>query len=387
MSRFVWVLCVLVLTATPVVASPSIHYERSDLFRHAINAVIGDASYVERYGSLPPPGADPDLRVRTHLEFVHALLSARDVSALASLRAARRENLARLRDYIDAGVFPRNHLYADQNRPCFIDRDGRICAVGYLVEQSAGREAAERINSAFQSEFLWRMHLPELDGWISASGLTLLELSMIQPCYDPEFHVTVSRISEMTVSVRGYVVEFCCGMKFVAFDFGESMWVSPIENSIVYIIDIQHTYTRPGSYAITSTAVATDLCYNDVETMSWLVSVGAPAMQLSAVEIPGGPPYRVYLTTTDEINLDCLTSTVVHWNIYDPPASTSWYFENGVYRTPVHEYAWSGVMSIAVSNSYQADCAMNQAGAVTVNVNGAAGPEVSTWGRIKSMYR
>ncbi len=390
MSRFIGALCAFVLATSTVVAQAAIStdFQRPDAFRHAINAVIGDVSYVERYGSLPTPETDPDLRVRTHVEFVHALLSQRDLSSLPdALCDARRENLARLRAYIDGGVFPRNHLYDDQNRPCFVDPDGRICAVGYLVEQSAGREVAERINAEFQSEFLWRMRLPELDRWIAGSGFTLLELSMIQPCYDPNFNITITKVSEMTINIRGWVSEGCCGMKFVTFDLGEAMWKSPDENFSYTIVNIQHTYKRAGSYAITATAVAVDACGNQVETQSWLVSVGEPAMKLSAVEIPGGPPYRVYLTTTDEIRLDCLMSSMVHWSIYETPKPTSWYFENGIYRTPVHEYTWGGVVSITASNIYQADCVPNQAGSVTVHVNGVAGLELSTWGRVKAMYR
>ncbi len=391
MSRLVRALCALALAAVPTVASASIStsHQRPDAFRHAINAVIGDVSYVERFGTSPKHDTDPDLRVRTHLEFVHALLSARDVSMLPkALRVARRQNLERLREYIDAGVFPRNHLSSEENRPCFVDRDDRICAVGYLVEQSAGREAAERINSEFQSEFLWRIDMSDLDRWIAASGLSLLELSMIQPCYDPNFLLSVTRISEMSVAVRGYVLEDCCGMKYVAINFGEAVWKSPDYNFWYIPVDIVHNYSNPGSYAITAVAVSTDWCNNQVEYMSWVVSVGVMPMKVSAVEIPGGPPYRVYLTTSDPISSECLTSSVVSWSIYDPPQATSWYSENGVYRTPAHEYSWSSVQTITVSNTYRDDCALNQAGSVTVNINGVAtATHVSTWGRIKAMYR
>jgi hypothetical protein len=185
MSRFIGALCAFVFTATPVVAiaSHSTHFERPDAFRHAVNPLIGDASFIDRFGAPPTQATDPQLRVSTHLSFVHEILSRRDASALTPpQRDARRQNLARLRAYIDAGVFPQNSRYRDETRPCFIDDDGRICAVGYLVEQSAGRAAAERINATFQYAFLSEMESPEIDQWIVASGLSRLELSLIQPC-------------------------------------------------------------------------------------------------------------------------------------------------------------------------------------------------------------
>jgi hypothetical protein len=392
MSRFLWALCAFFLATTPVVAiaSTSTDFERPDAFRHAVNPLIGDASFIERYGTPPPPGTDPDLRVRTHLAFVHALLSTRDTSTmLAQLRDARRQNLARLREYIDAGIFPRNKLYRDQNRPCFIDDDGRICAVGYLVEQSAGRDTAERINARFQYAFVSEMEAPEVDQWIETSGLSRLELSLIQPCYDPEYHVTIERAGDQTVTIKGYVVDYCCGVKYTSFDFGDAVWSSP-KSYWGASVDISHTYAFPGAYVITCAAISTDWCGNQVETKKWLINVGAAGMNLSAVEIPGGPPYRIYLTTTEELQMNCLTSALVQWQASESPRAESWYWENGVYRTPLHQYPTGGVKTIQVANNYLANCTTNQSGSVKLNVDGIPNPapvEVSTWGRIKAMYR
>lgn len=391
MSRFIWALCAFVLAATPVVAiaTNSIDLERPDALRHAINPLIGDASYIERYGTTPPPGTNPDLRVRTHLSFVHSLLSRRDASAMPpELRDARRHNLARLRNYIDGGVFPRNQLYRDQNRPCFIDNEDRICAVGYLVEQSAGRDAAERISATFQYAFLSEMQLPELDRWVAASGLSRLELSLIQPCYSPQFNVTITQSAPLTVTIRGYVYDDCdCGVKYTMFDFGEAIWGSR-KSYYGASVNISHAYSFPGAYVIKGTAVSTDNCGNQVKSRTWMVNVGAAMMQVSAVQVPGGPPYGVYLTTSEEIPPHCLTSSHVQWQSSESPQLTTWYFEGGAYRTSVRQYASAGMRTIVVANNYLANCASNQAGSVTVNVNGVpTGTEVSTWGRIKAMYR
>lgn len=180
----------------------------------------------------------------------------------ADLREARRQNLERLREYTEAGVFPRNYLYSDQNRPCFIDRDNRICAAGYLVEHSAGRKVAEQINERVQSEFLWRMQLPELDRWIAGSGLSLIELCMIQPTYDPVFFIEIdpdSARAPVIVSITGDVIDFGfgCGIKYVEFDFGDGeIWTSAIFNASYVPVDIEHMYTCPGAYTITGSAVA-----------------------------------------------------------------------------------------------------------------------------------
>ncbi len=398
MSRFALALCALLVAMTPRVAlsSPALadDFQRPEAHRHAINAILGDLSFIHHYGIPPPPGTDPDLRVRTHLEFVHALLSRRNTSHLpADLREARRQNLSWLQEYIDAGRFPRNYLYPDENRPCFIDRDERICAVGYLVERSAGRELAERINIEFQSEFLWRMRLPALERWSEDSGLSLLELSMIQPGYAPEFHVTVTQDSDRAptrIAVTGYVLQEGfgpCTIKFVGFNFGDgAIWMSPEVGSFFVPVDIEHVYTRPGVYTITGGAVSVDVCGNWTVTETWNITLTPPAFTLAAVQMPGGPPYRVYLSTTDDIRLDYLSEATVTWDDGGPPGAAGWYPDGTSYRTPVYTYAAGGHRNIAVTHRYGGPLDMfSEVGSVGVEVGGVL-TEPFTWGRIKALY-
>lgn len=161
------------------------HFIRNaDAFNRPINSVLGDASFVAAFGQLPGGVAGEDLRIATHLEYVERLLRSRDVRALPqALREERLRNLDRLHAYRTRRIFPRNHDYPGERRPCFIDRDGRICAVGYLVEQSAGRDIAERINSRFQYARISQMQSAELQRWLARSGLTIQEAAMIQPEY------------------------------------------------------------------------------------------------------------------------------------------------------------------------------------------------------------
>jgi hypothetical protein len=82
-----------------------------------------------------------------------------------------------------AGVFPRNYDFPGERRPCFIDRNGRLCAVGYLVAETAGRPVAERINAAHQYDLIADMRTPALAKWVQQSGLTKAECALIQPSY------------------------------------------------------------------------------------------------------------------------------------------------------------------------------------------------------------
>ena len=88
-----------------------------------------------------------------------------------------------LHEYWNAGVFPNNYDYPGERRPCFIDRNGNICAVGYLIEMTAGRETAETINERHQYDYIADMNEESVKNWAEEYGLTLEECAMIQPAY------------------------------------------------------------------------------------------------------------------------------------------------------------------------------------------------------------
>src|SRR5690606_19062172 len=178
MKRSVISFAVLLLVVAAGCSTRTVKNEQS------INPLLGDASFVHTFGHAPSANADEDVRIATHLAYVEQLLRDADVSAWSPAQRERRAAmLDLLRDYHEAGVFPRNYDYPDVRKPCFIDKDGRICAVGYLVEQTAGREVAEKINEKYQYENLMAMNDPLVDDWVAASGLTKRECAMIQPAY------------------------------------------------------------------------------------------------------------------------------------------------------------------------------------------------------------
>lgn len=150
----------------------------------AVNPIVGDAGYLARFGVLPGPDTDEDLRIRTHLEYVENLLRSKDATHLNPIMQQKRAlMLDLLREYHTAGIFPRNYDHPDRRRPCFIDKNGRICAVGYLVEKTAGRSAAAAINDQHQYDDILAMDSKMVTDWVASSGLTLEECAMIQPNY------------------------------------------------------------------------------------------------------------------------------------------------------------------------------------------------------------
>jgi hypothetical protein len=122
-------------------------------------------------------------RVRLHFKHVEDILRSRDVSYLPpTLQQARKQQLDRLHSYAVHGAYPRNHerpVYS----PCFIDRDGRECAVAHLVMSSGQVTFAHRIAEVANYAYVSQMTFPELDDWAAQSGLSKEELALIQPGY------------------------------------------------------------------------------------------------------------------------------------------------------------------------------------------------------------
>ena len=150
-----------------------------------VNALVGNAGYLAATGHAPTAATPDDARVQAHLAYAERLLRQRPAvdSALARRRA---QVLDLLHRYWATGVFPRNHKYVAERRPCFIDRDGRLCAVGYLVAQTAGRAVAERINAAHQYDLIADMRLPMP---ISESPMRRVSTSA---CFGPRMRATMA---------------------------------------------------------------------------------------------------------------------------------------------------------------------------------------------------
>ena len=131
---------------------------------------------------------DDTERIRTHLTLVEGILRSRTPEGLSSTQHANRMRLLNhLRDYHEAGVFPRN--YSLRNRtPFFIDVHGTACAVGYLLIQDGQEDFAQKISQELNNAYLLDMPYPEIGHWASINGFTPEELAWIQPGYAYEAH-------------------------------------------------------------------------------------------------------------------------------------------------------------------------------------------------------
>jgi len=161
-----------------------------------VNPILGDISYETKFGIKPDALTNNNLRIKTHLEYVENLLRNKDVSDLSTqLQTKRKHLLDLLHNYWTNGIFPKNYDYIDQRKPCFIDKNGAICAVGYLVEQTTNRQVADNINSRHKYDELLAMNDQTVDNWVLTSGLTKEECAMIQPTYGPTPVYTYNHIT------------------------------------------------------------------------------------------------------------------------------------------------------------------------------------------------
>ena len=156
--------------------------------KQTVNPLLGDISFVNKFGYQPGATTDNEVRIKTHLEYVETLLRNKNISSFSiNIKEKRNKLLGLLHKYWTAGVFPKNYDYAAQRKPCFIDKDGRICAVGYLIEQTTSKQVADEINSKHKYDELLAMNDKTVDSWIGTSGLTKEECAMIQPTYGPVY--------------------------------------------------------------------------------------------------------------------------------------------------------------------------------------------------------
>jgi hypothetical protein len=150
--------------------------------RAGANHHTGDDGFVAHLGRAPGPG-DEKLRMHEHFVAVRARLAARKATR-PELEANRQKILGYLDAYIAKGTTPDN-AHLPWRTPVFIDDARTICAVGYLIEQSAGRPLADKIAAAHRYDFIEDIarDMPEVRAWVESSGFTLDELGQIQPGY------------------------------------------------------------------------------------------------------------------------------------------------------------------------------------------------------------
>ncbi|HEY6034572.1 MAG TPA: hypothetical protein VIV58_09945 [Kofleriaceae bacterium] len=179
MRAFLLGISISLVASTSFAQSPNT--DRS--FKDGANHHLGDTAFLEQYGR-PPTAEEEHLRIRTHFLAVQKLLASRPATR-PELEAKRELLLAHFADYIAKGTTPKNE-HLPWRTPVFIDDEGTICAVGYLIEQSAGRAVAEKIATTHRYSYIEEIAkaMPEVRQWVADSGFTLEELGSIQPGYE-----------------------------------------------------------------------------------------------------------------------------------------------------------------------------------------------------------
>lgn len=153
-----------------------------------VNSLIGDKGFAAIMGHYPNKKSNENLRVKCHLFYVEYVLRQKKCEYLSKDKRDKRMNaLNLLHRYALAGKYPKNEYHEPIRKPCFIDDEGTICAVGYLLESTEGREVAQQVNEQYQYAEIYEMDLAFIESWAIKNGLTLEECAMIQPSYDWTF--------------------------------------------------------------------------------------------------------------------------------------------------------------------------------------------------------
>ena len=133
----------------------------------------------------PPYAIVEATRIQSHLATVEQELLARDVSHLsAAQQAARLRHVQVLREYREAGVFPRNYDFPNERVPYFVDEHGTHCAMAYLIARSGGESLVAHVASTRNNARVRELaDEPALLAWLDNAGLTVEEAARIQPSY------------------------------------------------------------------------------------------------------------------------------------------------------------------------------------------------------------
>lgn len=119
--------------------------------------------------------------LHSHYQRVEAELRAAPQPCDPALAASRAAAIDLLREYRERGDFGQNFEFPGQRQPYFVDRDGRRCAVAYLMDRTGKHalvlEIAAARNHAWVAELI---DDPRLQQWLQQQGLSAAEAARIQ---------------------------------------------------------------------------------------------------------------------------------------------------------------------------------------------------------------
>ena len=145
--------------------------------KDAVNDAIGDVSW-----TLPRPPTSEVERIATHLRYVADRLDDRR-PADPEIRARRDRALVLLRAYAARGIFPHHDRALPHRMPRFVDPQGRLCAVGFLIAATEGVSVARELGAHYEYAYIDEIDDPRVDAWAERNGFSRTELAMIQPSY------------------------------------------------------------------------------------------------------------------------------------------------------------------------------------------------------------
>lgn len=240
----------LLFTISTPKESPSLYYD-------TVNAVIGDVSYTATFGEEPDESAPEKIRIQTHLEHVIDLLRASDTNHLnAEQKQNRRHLIKLLKDYKEAGEFPKNRHFQTR-RPVFMDENGNLCAVGYLIAQTEGIEVAKAINRDHKFNYIKDIDPKLIDGWLAKNGITKTEAAMIQPAYGGVYTETIEQ--------NEVELEYAIGSSLLAgMQLGTTTYSLIADNSPSAIRKVSAFNTLLGMGSLTLGLVNLDNTYTEV---------------------------------------------------------------------------------------------------------------------------
>ncbi len=176
---------IILLTSGIAFAGKTSFSEKRSLYDHLVGVNSEWSRYISesgKYSKVVSFTEEKDL-LRVHFSTVIRELKKRKTEHLSDVQKKNRKTHLRiLSKYARAGNFPVNYDYSC-NKPCFIDEDGGICAVGQLLIESGKKEFAYFIASNTKYAFIREMNYPELNEWQEGSGFTMEEIALIQPSY------------------------------------------------------------------------------------------------------------------------------------------------------------------------------------------------------------
>jgi hypothetical protein len=136
----------------------------------------------------PPARRVEVARLRAHFDSVDVELRGRqDLQFAPGQRTTRATLIGWLREYRDAGMFPRNDRFPGVAVPFFRDSRGVLCAMAYLIDRSGRPDLVDRVASTRNNGYVRELaHDPELRAWLDSMHLSVAEAARIQPEYDGE---------------------------------------------------------------------------------------------------------------------------------------------------------------------------------------------------------